>query len=220
MRLFLIRHGQTPHNITGALDTARPGAGLTPLGQAQAQAIPTALAGEDVAAIYASPLVRTRLTAAPLAAARGLDVQVCEGLEEISAGDLELRTDDEAVAAYLSTATGWAEGELHRHLPGAPDGTAFFTRYDAAIRKIAAEHADDATVVVVSHGTAIRLWSAVRSANVGADHVRGHRLQNTGAAVLVGHPDSGWSMAKWRAEPVGGDHLVDEYGPEDAVTRT
>jgi len=122
MRLLLIRHGQTPHNITGALDTARPGAGLTPLGQAQAQAIPAAPAGEDVAAIYASPLVRTRLTAAPLAAARGLDVQVCEGLEEISAGDLELRTDDEAVAAYLSTATGWAEGELRLEHGGVARG--------------------------------------------------------------------------------------------------
>jgi probable phosphoglycerate mutase len=67
VRLLLIRHGQTPHNVTGALDTAFPGAGLTALGEAQARALPTALSGETISAIYASPLVRTQLTATPLA---------------------------------------------------------------------------------------------------------------------------------------------------------
>ena len=46
MRLLLIRHGQTPSNVLGALDTLVPGPGLTPLGLEQAAAIPDALAGE------------------------------------------------------------------------------------------------------------------------------------------------------------------------------
>ena len=72
MRLLLIRHGQTPHNVTGALDTAYPGAGLTELGQRQAAAVPASLADEDVSAVYASPLVRTQLTGTPLAQERGI----------------------------------------------------------------------------------------------------------------------------------------------------
>ena len=59
MRLLLVRHGQTPANVAGALDTAFPGLGLTPLGQAQAEAVPAALADERVAAVHASRLVRT-----------------------------------------------------------------------------------------------------------------------------------------------------------------
>ena len=54
MRLLLIRHGQTPGNVLGQLDTAFPGPGLTGLGERQAAALPEALADEDIEAIQAS----------------------------------------------------------------------------------------------------------------------------------------------------------------------
>jgi release factor glutamine methyltransferase len=38
VRLLLIRHGQTPSNVLGLLDTAPPGPGLTDLGVEQAAA--------------------------------------------------------------------------------------------------------------------------------------------------------------------------------------
>jgi len=208
MRLLLIRHGQTPNNVAGALDTARPGAGLTALGQAQARAVPAALAEEDVAAVYASVLTRTQLTAAPLAEARGLEVQVVEGLEEISAGDLEMRTDKESVRAYVDTLGRWAHGDLDHAMPGGPDGHAFFQRYDAALGAIVAAH-PDATVAVVSHGAAIRLWTAVRAAGVGPEHALEHRLMNTGLAVLDGSFDEGWRLLRWHEEPLGGVDLED-----------
>jgi probable phosphoglycerate mutase len=63
MRLLLIRHAQTPANVLGQLDTGRPGPGLTRLGQRQASEIPVALGDGPIAAIFASPLVRTQLTA-------------------------------------------------------------------------------------------------------------------------------------------------------------
>ena len=67
MRLFLIRHGQTPANVLGELDTAHPGPGLTELGTRQAAVIPDALRLESIDAVFASTLVRTHLTAQPLA---------------------------------------------------------------------------------------------------------------------------------------------------------
>ncbi|MHA7280954.1 hypothetical protein ACX80H_14535 [Arthrobacter sp. MDT2-2] len=36
----MIRHGQTPNNVTGHLNTAFPGAGLSALGKQQALAAP------------------------------------------------------------------------------------------------------------------------------------------------------------------------------------
>ncbi len=208
MRLLLIRHGQTPNNVAGALDTGRPGAGLTMLGHAQARAVPEALTSEEIAAVYASVLTRAQLTAAPLAGARGLEVRVREGLEEISAGDLEMHTEHDSVRAYLEALGRWAHGDLAHSLPGGTDGHAFFERYDAAIGAIAAAHPAE-TVAVVSHGAAIRLWSATRAANVGPAYAIEQRLMNTGLCTLTGDPDIGWTLDRWHEEPLGGADLED-----------
>src|SRR5688572_4912282 len=161
MRLLLAPHGQTPYNLIGALDTAFPGAGLTDLGLRQAAAVPGVLEGDEVAGVYASVLVRTQLTAAPLAEVRRLDVVVEEGLEEISAGDFELRNDKDAILGYVHTVAGWIEGDLGRTMPGGYDGHHFLGRYEGALRRIAESHADDELVVAFSHGAAIRVFTCL-----------------------------------------------------------
>ncbi|MFT4082579.1 MAG: histidine phosphatase family protein [Nocardioides sp.] len=212
MRLLLIRHGQTPSNVSGALDTGIPGPGLTELGRAQARAIPEALAGQRIGAISASPMIRTQFTAAPLAERLGLPVTVRAGLEEISAGDLAMNSDRDSVEAYQQTLHEWVTGNLDHAIPGAADGHAFLRRYDAAIAAVAAEtiRADgaDGVAVVVSHGAAIRLWSALRS-DAGHALATQHRLGNTGMIVLDGAPDSGWRMERWHGDPIGGVGLAD-----------
>lgn len=209
MRLLLIRHGQTPNNVAGALDTAFPGAGLTALGQAQAAAIPAALADVEIAGLYASPLVRTQLTAAPLGADRGLEVVVRPGLEEITAGDHEMRSDEESVHAYVECVAGWMAGELDRSLPGGSIGHAFWERYDGAVRSIVAQHGSDDTVALVSHGAAIRCFTTL-AARLDLETAYGLHLGNTGMGVLRGDPRGGWELEEWRSEPLGGAALLDE----------
>jgi broad specificity phosphatase PhoE len=208
MRIVLVRHGQTPHNVAGALDTARPGAGLTDLGQRQAAALVDAFAGERVDAVYCSPLVRTRLTATPLAEHLGLPLATVEGFEEISAGEHELATDGAAVAAYDGALAAWFTGDLGHRLPGGFDAHHFLDRYDTALRHVAARAADDHTAVVVSHGAAIRAYLVLR---LGAPD---RRLANTAAATLDGHPDTGWDLVAWTGDPLGGVHLRDD-GADD-----
>jgi probable phosphoglycerate mutase len=208
VRLLLIRHGQTSANVRGLLATARPGAGLTNLGKRQAVSIPDAVAGEQIAAIYVSPLPRTAETAAPLAASLRLDPQVLEGLEEIEAGDLEDRRDMPSVMTYLRTVFGWAAGDLDVRMPGSIDGIEFFARFDAAIESIAAQH-PDATVAIVSHAAAIRVWAGSRAANLSADLTAHRHLDNTGVVVLTGSPAGGWLAETWAGEPVGGLELAD-----------
>src|SRR5699024_7490254 len=118
MRLLLIRHGQTPSNVEGILDAGYPGPGLTALGQPQAEAVLAALADEDLGGLRVSRLVRTHETAAPLAAARGTSPRLTEGLEEISAGQYELRRDEAAVTAYQENHARWSTGEFTDGLPG------------------------------------------------------------------------------------------------------
>lgn len=208
MRLLLIRHAQTPANVRGELATARPGPGLTDLGIQQAAGVVHALSGERLDAIYASPLLRTRLTAEPLAEAHGLTVQVLEGLEEIEAGSLEDRSDMPSVMTYVRTAFGWTEGDLDGRIPGSIDGHEFFARFDGAVSAIADTH-PDGTVAAFSHGAAIRVWAVTRGVNLRAEAPFIRHLDNTGVVVLNGSPSAGWRVETWEGEPVGGDELAD-----------
>ncbi|KDA06238.1 histidine phosphatase [Microbacterium sp. CH12i] len=208
MRLLLIRHGQTPNNVAGALDTAYPGAGLTPLGNVQAAAIPRVLADESIGGIYASVLTRTQLTAAPLARATDVGIQIIDGVHEIPAGDFEMRNDHEAVGAYVGALRRWSEGDMAFALSGGESGHDFFARYDAAIDRVASENADG-TAVVVSHGAAIRVWAAGRAINVEPQQAVQRGLHNTGLFALEGDPERGWTLVNWHEEPLGGLDLED-----------
>lgn len=210
MRLLLIRHGQTPANVRGELDTAAPGPGLTELGRAQAAAIPDALAAERIDAIYVSRLTRTQQTAAPLARVNGeMHRIVLSGIHEIEAGRLEGRTDKRAVRTYLKTAWAWAEGRLGKRMPGAGDGHAFYSRFDADVARVYEERGQDATVALFSHGAAIRVWIAGRATNITPEIPGRQHLHNTGIATLEGSPAAGWQLVGWRGTPAGGVGLDD-----------
>ncbi len=83
--LLLVRHAQTSWNLADR----RLGRADIPLdldGQAQAQQLCQRLDGEVLDAIFSSPLVRARDTAAPTALRRGLAVQIDPDLVEFDYG--------------------------------------------------------------------------------------------------------------------------------------
>ncbi len=209
MRLLLIRHGQTPANVRGELDTGRPGPGLTELGRQQAAAVPGALAAERLDGIYVSSLIRTHQTAAPLADARAMAPIVLPGIHEIEAGDLEGRTDKESVTRYLETVWSWGSGSLGVRMPGAGDGREFFERFDSDVERVVSEHDAAATVAVFSHGASIRVWTAARAHNVPPEFPGRQHLDNTGVVTLEGSPLDGWRLVSWAGDPLGGSALVD-----------
>ena len=207
MRLLLIRHGQTPANVLGRLDTAHPGPGLTELGHRQAAAVPDALRGESIDGIFVSTLLRTQLTAAPLATDRRLERRITDGLHEIEAGDLEGLTSHADQMRYMQVVFAWAGGDLDVAMPGGPDGHDFFGRFDSAIESIGREH--DGTVAVVSHGAAIRTWIASRTADVNVRYAAAHELANTGIVIANGSMTDGWVVEEWDGAPMGGAQLAD-----------
>ncbi len=91
--MILVRHGSTPS--TGRVLPGRArGLNLSDAGRSQAAAVAERLAAWSakrksggVSALYASPLERTRQTAAPIAEALGLKVVVERGLVECDFGD-------------------------------------------------------------------------------------------------------------------------------------
>ncbi|MEL7976348.1 histidine phosphatase family protein [Isoptericola sp. F-RaC21] len=205
MRLLLLRHGQTPSNVAGLLDTGAPGPGLTPLGEEQAGAVPGALEGRRIDALAASSLVRTSLTVGPLAADRGLRPAVLDGLREIEAGSLEMSSDLADHHTYLETVFAWSRGDRSRRMPGGPDGDAFLARYDDAVAALAADGHD--VVLAVSHGAAIRSWCGARVRGLDVEELAHTPLANTGLIEVDGDPASGWRLVDWRREPVGGARL-------------
>ena len=221
MRLLLIRHAQTPANVLGRLDTSAPGPGLTRLGERQASEVPDALGEEPIGAVFASSLVRTQLTAQPLAAVRGLDIRVLEGLREIEAGTLEKRSDRASVRSYLETVFAWGAGDLELKMPGGSDGNDFFERFDASIATATATTIDAtgtyegaANAAVFSHGAAIRVWTARRALNISPEFAGAHELDNTGVVELSGSPEEGWTLVSWAGLPAGGPRLVDQQAED------
>ncbi len=84
---LLVRHGQTP--TTGSTLPGRaPGLHLADAGRAQAEAVAGRLANlSSIDAVYASPMERTRETAAPIGRALSLKVRAHRGLLECDFGD-------------------------------------------------------------------------------------------------------------------------------------
>lgn len=204
MRLLLVRHGQTDGNVRGALDTALPGPPLTELGREQAQDLATRLDGEPIVAVYASQAIRAQQTAAPLAAKLGLDVQVLDGVHEVAAGDLEGKTDKDSITTYMSVVRRWTLGELDPPIPGGETGARVRARLLDAVARLRAKHeqADpDGTVVLVSHGGAIRLGGEWLAGNVTAEIANQGLIPNTGVVELVGTA-AGWTCLTWAGTPV------------------
>ncbi|KOX32632.1 phosphoglycerate kinase [Saccharothrix sp. NRRL B-16348] len=186
-----------------ALDSLPPGPPLTDAGRAQAAALAEQLAGEPVAAVYASRAVRAQETAAPVAAAHGLEVEVVDGVQEIFCGDLEGRHDREAFEVFIATVKQWAEGDLDVPLPGGESGRQVLDRYLAAVDGIAAKHRDGDTVVLVSHGGSLRMGALALARNVGPALAEAGLLPNTGRVVLE-RADNGWHCTSWTGVDVVG----------------
>jgi len=195
VRLLLIRHGQTDSNARQLLDTAVPGADLNDIGRGQARALVGKLERQPLDVIVVSDLVRAQQTAAPLAAARGLEPLVRSGVREIQAGDLEMAGDDESWDQYLSTLNRWAAGDSAARVPGGENGQDLLARFDTVVAEVGQEGRRSAAIV--SHGAAIRAWTGARATNIDTDFAANTRLGNTAVIILEAGPGTGWAVQTW-----------------------
>ena len=115
MRVTFVRHGESEGNASGLIDTKTPGPVLTPTGQAQARAVADKLAVNNYDGIYASTMVRTQLTAAPMSQALRLPIQVLPGIQEIEAGVFEGTPESQAANGYAKFPLAWTfAGQIGR----------------------------------------------------------------------------------------------------------
>jgi broad specificity phosphatase PhoE len=182
-RLILVRHGESEANVVDSLHTGVPGPPLTALGREQAEQLVDTLAGEDVRSVWASTMTRAQQTAAPLAAALGLTVEVREGLREVDVGDLHDRRDAEAHDVLSDVLAGWMlRGDLSLRCPGGECGTDLTTRFGAVLKEIV-DSGDAGAAVVVAHGAALRT-TLLGLCGLDPAFVLAHHLPNTGYVVV------------------------------------
>ncbi|HEY8023623.1 MAG TPA: histidine phosphatase family protein [Burkholderiaceae bacterium] len=114
--LLLIRHGETAWNaekrLQGHLDVA-----LNDIGLHQAQLLAQALHGERIDAIFSSDLMRARQTAAPIAAAQGLDLGIESELRERCYGAFEGLRYPEMNARYPDAYVAMQARQLDYRFP-------------------------------------------------------------------------------------------------------
>lgn len=197
-RLVLLRHGQSYSNVERRLDTRPPGAELTPLGLDQACAF--ARKSRRPALLVHSVAVRASQTAAVIGAALGVTATEIDGLHEVQVGELEGRGDDEAVAEFNAIYERWHHGEFGVGLPGGESASDVLDRYVPVLTDLRLRYLDDqrwgGDIVVVSHGAAIRLVSAVL-AGVDANFALDNHLGNAESVVLAPITDGRWSCVRW-----------------------
>ncbi|HEY1444829.1 MAG TPA: MSMEG_4193 family putative phosphomutase [Acidimicrobiales bacterium] len=152
--VLLVRHGTTP--TTGKkLPGRAPGLNLSEKGRAQAAAVAERIAALPKAptAVYASPLERTRETAAPIARALGLRVRTSPGLLELDVGEW---TEKPLARLYRDKqwpkVQRWPSGF---RFPGGESFSEMSARAMDAVVDLVAVHPGE-TIVAVSHADTIK----------------------------------------------------------------
>jgi probable phosphoglycerate mutase len=205
-RIVLWRHGQTSWNVEGRFQGTTD-VELTRTGIQQARRAARLLAQLKPAAIVSSDLRRAAATAAELATVTGLDIEYDPGLRETYAGDWQGLTHTEIDRRYADQYLAWKRGEPVRRGGGELE-TEVADRAAPVVLRHADALPDGATLVVVSHGGAIRT-AIGRLLGLEARHWEGlGGLTNCHWSVL-GEGIRGWRLLEHNAgslpEPLIGD---------------
>jgi broad specificity phosphatase PhoE len=157
-RLYLVRHGAT---VLSAEDrfAGSTNVELSEEGRAQASCLGKRLAGEKIAAVYASPMKRTVVTASIVAEPHTLELVHEPGLREIDHGRWEGLTRKEVEEQFGREYAAWEEDPFTFAPEGGESGVAVMARALPVVRMIVERHPNE-SVVVVSHKATLRLLLA------------------------------------------------------------
>lgn len=153
--LFLVRHGETPQHAQNRY-VGTTDAPLTDRGRQQAVDLAHWAERANLAAIISSDLARAKETAAPSAAATGLDPLVDPQWRELDFGSGEGLTAAEMRERFPAARTAFEVDPYQHPLPDGEDPAAALVRARAAADELADEYAGG-RVLVVAHGTLLRL---------------------------------------------------------------
>jgi probable phosphoglycerate mutase len=208
-----VRHGESEGNLGRRLTSAIPGEPLTERGRGQVAAVAQRLQARKIAHVYASPLLRAQQTGRILAGAFGVGLGTLAGVREVSMGRHEGCESDADWAHVDATFLRWFDGQLSAGIDGGESGAGVVRRMRQALQEVADMHRGE-TVVIVSHGGAMRVALPRCASDIVDDHARRHPIPNCGVAELSVDGDA-WTLRQWPGDadraPHPGD-LIDLVG--------
>ncbi len=204
--MVLWRHGQTAWNLEqryqGTTDIP-----LTDTGLAQARRAARLLGALEPDAVIASDLRRAAATAAELTAVTGIQPRFYEALRETYAGSWQGLTTVEIRERYAEQYAAWKRGEPVRRGGGELE-TEVADRAAPVVARELDKLPDGGTLVVVSHGGAIRVTIG-RLLGLEPHHWESLGGLSNCCWSVLGEGARGWRLLEHNAgtlpEPVLGD---------------
>jgi probable phosphomutase (TIGR03848 family) len=195
--LLLIRHGENDYTKKHKLAGYTPDVHLNERGQGQAQALGDALKDVPIKAMYSSPLERAIETATPIAAARGLELQLEARLLETNIGKWQGRS-----LAALRLQKAWKVVQSAPSRAQFPEGETFYecqARIVTALDSIARKYKPQEIVACVFHADPIKL-AVAHYIGLALDHFQ--RLScDTGSLTALYVGETGANLIKLNQRP-------------------
>jgi broad specificity phosphatase PhoE len=155
MRLILVRHGETPWNVTLQYQ-GHANVPLNERGREQARRAAARLRGLEVRALYASDIARAWETAEIIGAAIGQTPTPMPELREIDVGQWEGLTPEELYRRFPDHMAEYRRDPARTVRLGGESYAQLQARALVALQRIQESHAQGEVVVAVSHGGTIR----------------------------------------------------------------
>ncbi len=208
-RIIAIRHGETTWNVDarmqGHLDI-----GLNDTGRWQARRVAQALAGEPIAAMYASDLGRAHDTALAISKVIAVPVRKVEGLRERHFGDFQGKTMAEVEATLPEQALRWRTRDPGFAPAGGESLLQFRDRVLSTAEQLAAQHPGQQIALVAHGGVLDVLYRA--ATGLALHEPRTWTLSNASINRLLWTGDSGFTLVGWADT----QHLENAEGDERA----
>jgi len=151
--LYLVRHCESEGNSCRRSQAQFDGI-VTRKGLRQADALAQRFADIPVTAVYSSDAYRSRMTAQPLADAKGLPVQLRTLLREYTIGIWEGMSIARSARQNPELYARWTATPYDHNIPGADQFSTVADRGCEAIQRLAKEN-PGGTVVAISHSCTI-----------------------------------------------------------------
>jgi len=191
-RLYVIRHGQVVGHDEQRLN-GRTDVDLTPVGQAQMEAVAKDLEGVELAAVYSSDLKRARYGGEALVRSRDIELRVDPLFRELNFGQWEGLSLDEVAKKYPGERERRLGDILNYRTPGGETFQELADRIKTGVSQILSKHKDSAVALVAHSG--VNRVILLQALGCGL-HQIWRMEQDFGCLNIVDYFEDGYSMIK------------------------
>lgn len=189
--VYVLRHPETTWNVDRRYQ-GRLEAPLSLEGEQQANMAARNFRGQNLAAVYSSPLSRSRHLAALIAEVTGNEVTIDNRLTEIGQCPWEALEVGEVRRRYPNLFAQWYSAPASVQFPSGESVHDVWRRSQSALADIFARH-QDADVAVITHSVVV-MALACAALSLDLRHLHSITASNAGITILCGQRAPGYLL--------------------------